>query len=73
METYQEKYESSLLEDISSDTSGDYRLLLQKILTLESEEAATEEADAVEVAAEGEEETAENGTEEAAEEQNEEE
>lgn len=44
IESYQAKYESSLLEDISSDVSGDYRLILQRIFLGTPEESADEAA-----------------------------
>lgn len=48
MEVYQEKYETSLLQDITEDTSGDYGLLLQRILKGASEEdAVNDEAELV--------------------------
>ncbi len=32
IDSYQEKYESSLIDDISGDVSGDYGLILTRIL-----------------------------------------
>jgi len=49
MEAYQEKYESSLLQDITEDTSGDYGLLLQRIIkgTEEVVDGVNDEAEQV--------------------------
>ncbi|XP_021961654.1 annexin A13 [Folsomia candida] len=56
---YQEKYATSLVDDIAEDTSGDYGLILQRILKGTEEENAAEEVVVVETA-----ENVENGDDE---------
>ncbi|CAL8135319.1 unnamed protein product [Orchesella dallaii] len=42
IESYQSKNESNLAEDVASDTSGDYKLILEKLLTLSEVEVEEE-------------------------------